>query len=121
MGEQEPQPNPYNRRMPSIEVDLGWCALVFTYRTATLYKFDSPDENHDHSHMNHIFCETGELNEDGTPEHTYIFDSPELFQQLEELKFPLMQLPYPTDGDIELYVDYQMQALDGLVGGDGES
>jgi hypothetical protein len=112
MGELEPQPNPYKRKMPSVEVDLGWCALTFTYRSATLYKFDSPDENHDHSHLNHIYCETGELEEDGSDEHTYIFDSPELFAQLEELKFPLMVLPYPTQADVDLYVDYQMSALE---------
>lgn len=108
----ENEPNPYQRKMPSVEIDLGWAALVLTARTATLYKFESPDPNHDHSHMNHIYCETGEFNEDGSPEHTYIFDSPELFAQLEGLKFPRMILPYPTQDDIDLYVDYQMTALE---------
>lgn len=118
MGELEPQPNPYKRIMPSVEIDLGWAALVLTARTATLYKFESPDPNHDHSHMNHIYCETGEFNEDGSLEHTYIFDSPELFKQLEELKFPLMRLPYPTQDDIELYIDYQMTALENWKDGE---
>jgi hypothetical protein len=98
--------------MPSIEVDLGWCAMRFTYRSSTLYKFDSPDPNHDHSHLNHIYCETGELDEMGEPEYTYVFDSPELFEQLEKLKFPLMQLPYPTQDDMDLYTNYMMSKLD---------
>lgn len=110
MSEQEPQPRA--QRSPAVQVEIGRLALVFTYENTYLIQFDNyyapENEDDDYSHMNII------KHYDGVDIQN-IYDSEELFRQLDELKFPKMRYPYPTDQHIEDYSGYLVADLLGEV------
>ena len=97
------------KRTPTVEVDLGDIALRFAYGNTWLIAFENhyqeePDENY--THMDYIVHKT---EDQGT---IYINDSPALFEQLDDLSFPLVRRPYPTHEDMDEYARYQMSQLD---------
>lgn len=98
----EPEGEPYKKPFPCVEIELGSIAVRLTYRNCTLYTYESTTDAFDYSFMNHAY-----FRPDETDDPIFIFDSPELIEQLDGLKFPNFRLPYPTPRDIETYVDYQ--------------
>ena len=96
---------PQQRFTPQLEIELGGVALKLTYHNTTLFSFVNPYEEHDHTHLNHIW-----VVQDGQPFCAY--DSPEAFNQLDELGFPHIRMPYPSESEVDNYIEYQMEGLD---------
>lgn len=108
----EKEPQPFLKRSPVVEVEIGSMALRFTYENTYLVQFvnhySEREDIHDFQHMNIIKHHDGQ-------DVQNIYDSEELFDQLDELKFPKMRYPYPTDQHIEGYSDYLIADLNGEV------
>ena len=100
MHEKEPQ-----RRSPILEVEIGGIALKLTYMNTTLFSFANMYDDQDHSHMNHIWVMEGE-------DTFCAYDSPELFETLDEAGYPHVRMPYPNEAEIEMYVSYQVEGMD---------
>lgn len=111
MSEREPQP--FKKKTPVVEVEIGSLALRFTFNNTYLIefwnKYGEVDDLHDFSHMNVI----RHTDEEGDLQH--IYDSEELFEQLDELGFTKVRYPYPHDQHIEGYSDYLIADLNGEV------
>lgn len=105
--------DPFLKKTPVVEVEIGRIALRFTYDNTYLIQFENhyteKDDLHDHSHMNII------KHQDQEGDVQNIYDSEDLFEQLDELKFPKMRYPYPLDKHIEGYSDYLVADLRGEV------
>lgn len=101
---------PEGKRTPIVEVDLGRIVFKFGYDNTWLvafknqYQEDEPDD--DYSHMNYII----HRHEGG--ERIFINDSAELFEQLDELGYPMIRRPYPSEEDFDEYARYQVSQLD---------
>lgn len=109
----ESEPQPFKKKTPVVEVEIGSLALRFTFNNTYLIQFwnfyGEQDEVHDFSHMNHIKYR------DEDEDVQLIYDSEELFEQLDELGFTKIRYPYPTDQHIEGYSDYLIADLNGEV------
>lgn len=99
MSEREP-----GRQSPVVEVEIGGIALKLTYMNTCLFSFRNPYDQ-DYSHMDHVWAVQGE-------DSFCAYDSPELFQGLDEAGFPHVRSPYPDQGEIDLYVSYMTENLD---------
>ena len=100
MHEKEPQ-----RRSPILEVQIGGIALKLTYMNTTLFSFANMYEEQDHSPMNHIWVMEGE-------DTFCAYDSPELFETLDEAGYPHVRMPYPNEAEIEQYVQYMVEGME---------
>ncbi len=103
---------PKYNRSPVVEIKIGAAALHLTYFNTTLYSYDNFDKDIDHSQVQHIYT-TGAVDSidiDDNP-GTYLFNCPELFDQLDDLKFPHMVAPFPTSDDLDVYVKFQIDEL----------
>lgn len=98
--EKEPQ-----RRSPILEVQIGGIALKLTYMNTTLFSFANMYEEQDHSHMNHVWVMEGE-------DTFCAYDSPELFETLDEAGYPHVRMPYPNEAEIEQYVQYMVEGME---------
>lgn len=90
------------KRTPTVEVqiEVGRAALQFTYQNTWLVGFsnyfqEDPVENHEH--RNYIVHKEPDGNV------IYINESPGLFEQLDDLSYPMIRKPYPSAVDDEEY------------------
>lgn len=108
----EKEPRPFLTKSPVVEIDIGRTALRLTYENTYLVQFlnvySKKDEAQDFQHMNIIKHYNGE-------DIQNIYDSEELFEQLDKLKFPKMRYPYPLDQHLEGYSGYLIADLRGEV------
>jgi hypothetical protein len=98
------------RTTPAIEVDLrtrGGEDVVLNYNNTTLYHFCGA-----WAFIDHVW----RVNDQGVM-GIYIFDSPNLMQQLDEYNFPSRRMPYPNDSDLLAYRNYLRGHLDDELDG----
>lgn len=101
--ENEPNLPEIKRTSPSIDVNISSNRTVaLTYNNTTVYSF-----HHPYSHLDHIIIEMGK----GNP-NIVLLDSVETVESLKEFRYPEVILPFPTNEDVEMYVDYQMSKFD---------
>lgn len=101
-----------NRCSPSIELDLGDRQFEMTYFNTTVYTFIGSWAMADHVY---IRADIG---------GTYLFDCQELADKLHEENYPYISQPFPTDGDVLAFRNWQSKRLDAeldALGNDNES
>lgn len=91
-----------DRKTPEIKIQLGNIALVLTYANTMLYTFPEP-----YSGLNHVMYEVPD-----SQQCLYAFESPDLLEHLQKFRYPEVKLPYPTEEDIDMFINYSMSQLD---------
>lgn len=89
------------RITPSMDIDIGGEILAATYSNTAIYKFCGQ-----WAIFEHVFiAREGNYG-------AYIFDEPELQEQLAEMSYPLIVQPFPSDSDVLAYRNWQRIRLD---------
>jgi len=91
------------RKSPQVLVRLMAREAILTYFNTRLFVFSEPYED-----MNHIYVKDPQQEID----HTYLFHSDQLLDQLTDEGFTTVSARYPEDVDIEVYLTYQSGKID---------
>lgn len=89
------------RITPEVQIDLGGELVEATYRNTAIYKFCGQ-----WAMFEHVFvAKEGNFG-------AYIFNEPDLQEQLAEMRYPIIIQPYPSDSDMLAYRNWQRLKLE---------
>lgn len=87
------------RQSPEYVVQIHGVRHTFTYHNVKVCLFPVEYEQ-----FNHIFYDQGE-------KYTYLFNSRQAMDELHAFGFPMMYEPWPSDADVEAYIQSEMQDM----------
>lgn len=95
MRKPEDEIPPIDRYSPEVQYKLGKQLMRLTYENAVLYEFDEP-----YAALCHVTIDHGK-------EQIYVFGEQQLYEELYDIGFPCVILPYPSAEDIHEYIKWE--------------